>query len=254
MMWRYWSNISRQSVKLKLGRKWVLQMDNEPKHTSKVVSNWLKDNKVKVLDWPSQSLNPIENMWAELNKRVRARRPTNLTQLHQLCQEEWVNIHPTYCGKLVEGYPKRLTQVNHFKGNATKYWLSACKLLIYWECDEINKSWNKSLSTIILTFHILKINYLRLRLNWFGKGGCKLPTSTVYVESWTHGRFAMAPHSITISKIPFGHMYLWWFNLTWLTYIALFFILSGTVGCARLHKLQWVNVEVSDAFTLASIV
>jgi hypothetical protein len=25
------------------------------------------------------------------------------------------------CGKLVEGYPKRLTQVKQFKGNATKY-------------------------------------------------------------------------------------------------------------------------------------
>ena len=40
---------------------------------------------------PSQSpdLNPIEHLWAELKKSVRARRPTNLTQLHQLCQEEW---------------------------------------------------------------------------------------------------------------------------------------------------------------------
>ena len=99
------------------------QMDNDPKHTSKVVAKWLKDNKVKILEWPSQSpdLNPIENLWAELKKRVRARRPTNLTQLHQLCQEEWAKIHPTYCGKLVEGYPKRLTKVKQFKGNATKY-------------------------------------------------------------------------------------------------------------------------------------
>ena len=86
-------------------------MDNDPKLTSKVVAKWPKDNKVKVLEWPSQS--PDLNLWALLKKRVRARRPTNLTQLHMLCQEEQA--------KLVEGYPKRLTQVKQFKGNATKY-------------------------------------------------------------------------------------------------------------------------------------
>ena len=77
------------------------------------MAKWLKDNKVKVLEWPSQS--PIENVWAELKKHVPASRPTNLTQLHQLCQEEWAKIHPTYCGTLVEVYPKRLTQVKQFK-------------------------------------------------------------------------------------------------------------------------------------------
>ena len=70
-----------------------------------------------VLEWPSQSpaLNPIEHLWAELKKRVRERRPTNLTQLHQLCQEKCAKIPPTNCGKLVEAYLKCLPQVKQFK-------------------------------------------------------------------------------------------------------------------------------------------
>ena len=28
--------------KLKLGRKWIFQMENDPKHTSKVVAKWLR--------------------------------------------------------------------------------------------------------------------------------------------------------------------------------------------------------------------
>uniref|UniRef100_A0AAZ3PS99 Tc1-like transposase DDE domain-containing protein n=1 Tax=Oncorhynchus tshawytscha TaxID=74940 RepID=A0AAZ3PS99_ONCTS len=90
-----------------------------PSILPKLWQNGLRTTKSRY--WSGPDLNPIENLWAELKKCVGARRPTNLTQLHQLCQEEWAEIHPTYCGKLVEGYPKHLTQVKQFKGNASKY-------------------------------------------------------------------------------------------------------------------------------------
>lgn len=46
-------------------------MDYDPKHTAKVVSKCLKNNKVHGLKWPSQSL----NIWAGLKMCVRARQP-----------------------------------------------------------------------------------------------------------------------------------------------------------------------------------
>ena len=73
----------KTAKELKLGRKWVVQKNNDAKHTSKVVSKWPKDNNVRVMEWHSQSpeLNPIETLWAELKKHhMQARKRTNLTQ------------------------------------------------------------------------------------------------------------------------------------------------------------------------------
>ena len=87
-------------------------------HTSKVVRKWFDDNIVK--EWPPQSpdLKPIENLWAELKSMCESKeayKPDSVTPALS------AKIHPTYCRKVVEGYPKHLTQVKQFKDNATKY-------------------------------------------------------------------------------------------------------------------------------------
>lgn len=70
---------------------WLLQMDNDPKHTKKPTMDHLKRHQPKVLPWPSQSphLISIENLWLDLKRAEYARKPRNLKGLEDVCDEEW---------------------------------------------------------------------------------------------------------------------------------------------------------------------
>uniref|UniRef100_A0A673XGL7 Tc1-like transposase DDE domain-containing protein n=1 Tax=Salmo trutta TaxID=8032 RepID=A0A673XGL7_SALTR len=116
-------NLLPSARALKMGRGWVFQHDNDPKHTTKATKEWLKKKHIKVLEWPSQSpdRNPIENLWRELKVRVAKRQPQNLNDLEKICKEEWDKIPPEMCANLVANYKERLTSVIANKGFATKY-------------------------------------------------------------------------------------------------------------------------------------
>ena len=50
---------------LRLGRRFTIQQNNDPKNTEKTTQEWLRDKPLNVLEWHSQNLNlnPIEHLW-----------------------------------------------------------------------------------------------------------------------------------------------------------------------------------------------
>ncbi len=104
---------------------YIFQEDNAPIHTAHIAKDWKKDNNIASLPWPAQSpdLNPIENLWDVLERRVRKHKPLprNQDNLWQILQEEWLKLDIDICNNLVDSMPRRIAAVIANKGNPTKY-------------------------------------------------------------------------------------------------------------------------------------
>jgi transposase len=107
------------------GIKMKFQHDNDPKHTSNVVKNYLKNAKFEVLDWASQSadLNPIENLWDQVKDQIEARtdRASSLSDVFRIVQEEWARLPLDFIQNLITSMPRRCQAVIDSKGYSTKY-------------------------------------------------------------------------------------------------------------------------------------
>ncbi len=77
----------------------IFQQDLAPAHTAKGTESWFNDHGVTVLDWPvnSPDLNPIENLWVIVKRKMRDTRHNNADELKATVKETWASIPPQQC-------------------------------------------------------------------------------------------------------------------------------------------------------------
>ncbi len=103
----------------------IFQQELAPAHTAKGTKSWFNDHGVTVLDWPANlpDLNPIDNLWGIVKRKMRDTRRNNAEDLKVATKATWASITPEQCHRLIDSMPCRIDAVIHAKVGPTKYWV-----------------------------------------------------------------------------------------------------------------------------------
>ena len=99
----------------------VYQQDNATIHKAHLTKMWLLYQNIKTIDWPAHSpdLNPIENVWGLLARRVYAngRVFSTIDELRSCILTEWQNLETETIQNLITSMPQRCFSVLNNKGH-----------------------------------------------------------------------------------------------------------------------------------------
>ena len=102
----------------------TFQQDNATPHTARITNNFFAQNNVNVLPWPAVSpdLNPIEHIWDELGRRVRANHQiNNVNDLIQALQVEWQALPNALIRRYINSMRNRILECIRKNGGHTRY-------------------------------------------------------------------------------------------------------------------------------------
>ena len=116
-------NLSSSAEIVGLKENFIFQHDNDPKHTAHLVVEYLKVSGFKMLEWVAQSpdLNPIEHLWAHVEKKLKDRRISKKADLKTLISSFWSEIGSDITRNLVNSMRRRCLAVIQSNGGPTRY-------------------------------------------------------------------------------------------------------------------------------------
>ena len=97
--------------------------DGASAHTAHSVRDWLAEKDINVLPWCARSpdLNPIENIWSWMDRKLCKATLTTVDQLKEAVDKLWLEIPMEICMNLIESMPKRVRACFKAKGGYFKY-------------------------------------------------------------------------------------------------------------------------------------
>ena len=101
-----------------------LMQDNDPKHTSRLVREFMETEQVNWWKTPAESpdCNPIENLWYELKEYLRREiKPQTKHALVSGIQEFWATVDVEKCRRYIRHLRKVVPKVIELNGGPTGY-------------------------------------------------------------------------------------------------------------------------------------
>lgn len=105
------------------GQQWYFLHDNDKKFKSKLVQDLLFAKGVTALDFPpySPDLNPMENLWATLARKIELYQADSVEALQDAVEAEWNKISVEHLRNLVASMPARIEAVIVADGWHTRF-------------------------------------------------------------------------------------------------------------------------------------
>lgn len=102
-------------------KSWIFQQDNAAIHTSREMKGWFSDKNIPLLGWPacSPDLNPIENIWGLLARKVYAENQqyNKVDDLKAAILREWDALDGNLLKNLINSMRKRIFKCIQTNGN-----------------------------------------------------------------------------------------------------------------------------------------
>jgi transposase len=103
--------------------QWWYQQDNWSVHTAGTSQVWFHNHGIDLIDWPAWSpdLNPIENLWNDLKRRVYAHHSKTMEELEHWIGIEWQATDLNFISHICRSMPRRLQLLRANHGHKISY-------------------------------------------------------------------------------------------------------------------------------------